>query len=425
MSRVGISLLALCAALPTSISISAAASTPETVAFVAATNPIVPARAVRIVVVVPRGAMCSLELLRGSKREFKTGSSTSRTGELQYTWTAPSKLTAGLQTAEVACSNGMKAKRQLGVRANSTGSPVSIAMRVYTAVVPSPRRPETTGSLAHTWTDYLNAGGSAGPTLPAHATVSILCRLTGFRVSDGNSWWYVVASNPWMGNYYVSADAFYNNGETSGSLLGTPFVDAAVPVCRVSTGPVNETSGSDVHTWSDYLDAGGTEGRMLSSGETVAIACRVPGFTVADGNTWWYKISSSPWDGDYFASADAFYNDGAISGPLAGTPFVDLYVPLCAAQGTPETTGGVTHTWSDYSDAGGTEGPSIAGQQTVEVACRTTGFKVADGNTWWYEIASSPWNDEFYASADAFYNDGATSGSLKGTPFVDTAVPIC
>ena len=90
-----------------------------------------------------------------------------------------------------------------------------------------------------------------------------------------------------------------------------------------------------------------------------------------------------------------------------------------------ETTGGVTHTWTNYSNAGGTQGPSIPSNATVEISCALTGFRVEDGNTWWYRIASSPWSNAFYASADAFYNNGQTSGSLKGTPFVDPAVPGC
>lgn len=90
-----------------------------------------------------------------------------------------------------------------------------------------------------------------------------------------------------------------------------------------------------------------------------------------------------------------------------------------------ETTGGVAHTWTNYANAGGTEGPSIGSNQTVQISCAITGFRVADGNTWWYRIASSPWNNAYYVSADAFYNDGATSGSLIGTPFVDPAVAGC
>lgn len=90
-----------------------------------------------------------------------------------------------------------------------------------------------------------------------------------------------------------------------------------------------------------------------------------------------------------------------------------------------ETSGGVVHTWTDYSDAGGSEGPEIPSNDTVQIACKVNGFTVADGNTWWYRIASSPWNSSYYGSADAFYNNGETSGSLKGTPFVDPSVPNC
>jgi hypothetical protein len=90
-----------------------------------------------------------------------------------------------------------------------------------------------------------------------------------------------------------------------------------------------------------------------------------------------------------------------------------------------ETTGSVVHTWTDYSDAGGTEGPEIPSNDTVQIACKLEGFRVADGNTWWYRIASSPWSSSYYGSADAFYNNGETSGSLKGTPFVDPNVPNC
>jgi murein DD-endopeptidase MepM/ murein hydrolase activator NlpD len=90
-----------------------------------------------------------------------------------------------------------------------------------------------------------------------------------------------------------------------------------------------------------------------------------------------------------------------------------------------ETTGGVTHTWTNYTNAGGTQGPSIPSNATVQIACKVQGFRVADGNTWWYRLASSPWNNQFFASADAFYNNGQTSGSLHGTPFVDPAVRDC
>jgi hypothetical protein len=90
-----------------------------------------------------------------------------------------------------------------------------------------------------------------------------------------------------------------------------------------------------------------------------------------------------------------------------------------------ETTGGETHTWTNYTNAGGNQGPVISTHTTVQIACKLQGFRVADGNTWWYRIAQSPWNSQYYASADAFYNNGQTSGSLRGTPFVDPNVRNC
>jgi hypothetical protein len=202
-----------------------------------------------------------------------------------------------------------------------------------------------------------------------------------------------------------------------------------------------ETTGSVVHTWTNYSDAGGTEGPSIPSNDTVQITCKVTGFAVADGNTAWYQVGSSPWSNSYYASADAFYNNGQTSGSLAGTPFVDNNVPNCSSSGatptpaptpTPvqaptyaETSGSVVHTWTNYSDAGGTEGPSIPSNDTVQITCKVTGFAVADGNTAWYQVGSSPWSNSYYASADAFYNNGQTSGSLAGTPFVDNNVPNC
>ncbi len=70
-------------------------------------------------------------------------------------------------------------------------------------------------------------------------------------------------------------------------------------------------------------------------------------------------------------------------------------------------------------------GRHIRRYQTVKVICRIKGFKVQDGDTWWYRIASSPWDGKFYASADAFYNNGRTTGSLLHTPLVDRKVRIC
>jgi hypothetical protein len=107
-------------------------------------------------------------------------------------------------------------------------------------------------------------------------------------------------------------------------------------------------------------------------------------------------------------------------------PLPTIPTPTPAPTTYTETSGSVVHTWTNYTNAGGYEGPEMPSNDTVQIACKLEGFRVADGNTWWYRISSSPWNDAYYGSADAFYNEpGRTSGSLLGTPFVDPNVPNC
>ena len=84
----------------------------------------------------------------------------------------------------------------------------------------------------------------------------------------------------------------------------------------------------------------------------------------------------------------------------------------------------MAHTWTNPYNAGGYEGPTVANGQTIQVSCRLQGSRVQDGNTWWYKIASSPWSDQYSVSADAFYNNGQTSGNLNGV-YVDPNVATC
>ena len=143
--------------------------------------------------------------------------------------------------------------------------------------------------------------------------------------------------------------------------------------------------------------------------------------------------SFTPWQAQLWSGChpSASPGPGPTSGPTPSptTPEAPITSTPAPPQPPPaayfETTGGVTHTWTNYTNAGGNEGPSIPSNATVQIACKLTGFRVEDGNTWWYRIASGPWSGSFYASADAFYNNGETSGSLKGTPFVDPGIPDC
>jgi hypothetical protein len=82
------------------------------------------------------------------------------------------------------------------------------------------------------------------------------------------------------------------------------------------------------------------------------------------------------------------------------------------------------NTFANYHDASG-QGPPIGAGQTVEVSC-----KVQDGTIdstrpdgYWYRIASSPWNNAYYAPANTFMN-----GDPPGGPYThntDFAVQDC
>ena len=300
---------------------------------------------------------------------------------------------------------------------------------------------------------FANAANESGKwtRIGGSTTVQITCKLIGMAMTnDGNNWWYQVAQSPWNNQYYTPADNFYNNGQTSGSLHGTPYVDSSVPTCGSTPTPTptsNSTPSSQ--TWSEATSSIGSDTFANAANEggkwtriggstTIQVTCKLTGMAMTnDGNNWWYQVAQSPWNNQYYTPADNFYNNGQTSGSLHGTPYVDLSVPTCGSTPPPtptpppppptwrETAGSDAHTWTNYSNAGGSEGTLIYSNQSVDIACKVTGFRVKNGNTWWYRIAQAPWSNQFFVSADAFYNNGATSGSLAGTPWVDPAVPNC
>ena len=73
-----------------------------------------------------------------------------------------------------------------------------------------------------------------------------------------------------------------------------------------------------------------------------------------------------------------------------------------------ETAGGVTHTWTNSSNAGGNEGPNIhVPPDGSDRVCRP-GFQGGGRQHVVVPDCFSPWNDCYYVSADAFYNNGQT-----------------
>ena len=205
----------------------------------------------------------------------------------------------------------------------------------------------------------------------------------------------------------------------------------------VPPGSYPETAGGVTHTWTNYTNAGGTQGPSVQAGQTIGIACKLHGFKVANGNTWWYKIASSPWNGAYYASADAFYNNGATSGSLVGTPYVDPNVPDCAGAPAPPPPPTPAPTWNEQQGSLGANtftnpynasgmGVKIPAYAWVQVSCKVYAPAIASANPdgYWYRIASAPWNNAYYAVANTFWN-GDIPGVKPYTHNTDWAVPNC
>ena len=294
----------------------------------------------------------------------------------------------------------------------------------------------------NTFSNYDNASGR-GPAVEAGQYVDVSCKVYAPTIASvsPDGYWYLILSAPWNDSYYAPANTFMNGDPWNGPY--THNTDFSVPDCGTavqppttpptsSTGYTEQEGHHGVNTFVDYHNASG-EGPAIAPAADVQVSCKVYDPTIASVNPdgYWYLIASAPWNDSYYAPANTFMNGDPWNGPY--THNTDFSVPDCASAPTTstlsttyaETTGGVAHTWTDYADAGGTPGLEIASHQTVQITCRVSGWKAPDGNNWWYEIASSPWNNNFYVSADPFYNNGQASGSLQGTPFYDPDVPVC
>jgi hypothetical protein len=94
-------------------------------------------------------------------------------------------------------------------------------------------------------------------------------------------------------------------------------------------GTWKETAFTQSRTFGDFVNAGYPLGPTLNPGQAVQVSCRVRGFVVKDGDPWWYRLASPPWDGLYYATSDVFYNTPDASGNPINGVVVDTRVRVC------------------------------------------------------------------------------------------------
>ena len=186
-----------------------------------------------------------------------------------------------------------------------------------------------------------------------------------------------------------------------------------------------------VNTFTNYDNASG-EGVRITAGQYVEVTCKIYDPTIPSVNPdgYWYEIASSPWNSQYYSPANTFMNGDSWNGPY--THNTDFSVPDC--DGTSGSAGGSgiaeqeghhgVNTFTDYDNASG-EGTPIAAAQWVDVTCKVYDPTIASVNPdgYWYEIASSPWNNQYYSPANTFMNGDPWNGPY--THNTDFNVPDC
>jgi hypothetical protein len=67
----------------------------------------------------------------------------------------------------------------------------------------------------------------------------------------------------------------------------------------------------------------------VSPGQTVNVSCKVldPSAASVTPDGYWYRLADSPWNNQYYAAANTFYNGDPINGPY--THNTDFNVPNC------------------------------------------------------------------------------------------------
>src|SRR4051812_31931613 len=92
-----------------------------------------------------------------------------------------------------------------------------------------------------------------------------------------------------------------------------------------------EQQGSHgVNTFTNYHNASGM-GPRIEAASWVNVSCKVydPFIASVNPDGYWYRIASSPWNGNYYAPANTFMNGDPWGGPY--THNTDFNVPNCSA----------------------------------------------------------------------------------------------
>jgi hypothetical protein len=205
-----------------------------------------------------------------------------------------------------------------------------------------------------------------------------------------------------------------------------------VPATSEPTGPISDTKAPSAPSGLQVTGVAQTELTLSWTASTDDV--RVAGYDTFRGAT---KIASTAGTSYKFTGlgCSQTHTFGVVAFDAAGNRSAQASkqasTAACPAAPQPPQTwaeqqGSLgANTFTNPYNASG-QGQKIAAYQWVDVSCKVYAPQIQSANPdgYWYRIATAPWNNQYYAVANTFWN-GDVPGQKPYTHFTDWAVRDC
>ncbi|HET9691213.1 MAG TPA: fibronectin type III domain-containing protein, partial [Acidimicrobiales bacterium] len=279
-----------------------------------------------------------------------------------------------------------------------------------------PNPPQATATMGNSGSITFGWSGGGGNGRPVdHYVVCIDKSCSNYPASSTSTTQTYACSQ----SHSVAVSVVDTVGQQSGQASATGSTATCKPPNPPQVSATNGNTGSITYSWS----GGGGQGLPLDH----YVVC-------IDGSCSNYPTSTTSTTQAYACgqthtlgvtavdSAGQSSTQATATGSTAACPPPTTSPPPSTSSETESPNHGV-NTFQDYHNASG-PGPAIAAGQTVQVSCKVYDPTIASSNPdgYWYRIASSPWNNGYYATANTFLNGGGTTTNVVNT---DMSVPNC
>ena len=242
------------------------------------------------------------------------------------------------------------------------------------------------------------------------------------------------ASTPVVADQYLASAARCPAGD--------PPIPSGTP--PVVTTKAEQQGNRGANTFSNTHSISGA-GPRVNALQTVNVSCRIldPSAASISPDGYWYRLADSPWNNQYYAAANTFFNGDPPAGPY--TLNTDFSVPDCNGGSTPPPTpalptftvmntsetppDGVYFRNSPHTaDTSRITGLGVYANERVQLQCWANGDNVgAFSDHLWYRVTNVTRPSGSFGSfgTNAGYLNAHYINDGKNANVVDDGVPAC